>query len=416
MKKIFAIFFAQAIATGLTGCSQKPAETASLKTLTFDPQLKERVALKECTDATACEQNEYVFVHTPDGKVFDKAYREDGFISIQGHRVLWNARAATVPIGTIGDNGVTALCSQEFEETCDLELSIKYPNDPSEGHEPFHLVTFRLQAQGESLRIGESSSHHKSLLEYVVQAPNQENAGTCNLMAATGAMEVLLNQWKDKTGHTVDTAIDGSSDLSEPYTINISSAYGYGLTLTPILAFNAIDNKAVLSRDFPFVNSFDGEDALTNWDRETPDVSTVLVPKVKTEVLYGETTLNDSSKWDLALMNERHIEIVKGELRKNRPVLVTYNHNDFWHVVVVVGYDDELSENCQMVRNYYNNPNARYAEKFKAAFDRDGKKCRASGVFYVRDSLGPQARAPKYSVRSYDWLKYLGNHIISVHP
>ncbi|MDQ3235137.1 MAG: hypothetical protein M3Q07_25290, partial [Pseudobdellovibrionaceae bacterium] len=86
MKKIFAIFCAHAIATGLTGCSQNPAENASLKTLTFDPQLKERVALKECTDATACEQNEHVFVHTPDGKVFDKAYREDGFISIQGHR------------------------------------------------------------------------------------------------------------------------------------------------------------------------------------------------------------------------------------------------------------------------------------------------------------------------------------------
>jgi hypothetical protein len=415
VKKLQWIAWAHVTLLGLTACgpAREEAESTKLKALAIDPELKDRISLQLCTDQTSCERNEILFVHNPDGKAFERGYRADGFLSFQDGKILWNSPGSAVEIGRFEGGSVTALCSQDFEKVCDLELSIKHPNDPSDPQEPFYFVTFRLRHQAEENRIGESSSYHKNLLDYVIQAPNQENAGTCNLMAATGAMEILFNQWKRVNGYQMDTTINGTSDLSEPYTINIAAAYGYSTTLTPILAYNSNANAAVLSKDFPFLNSFNGGyDAKNNWGRQTPKTSKVAVPRVQAQVLFGGTTLNDNSKWDVALMNESQIESVKAELRKNRPVLVTYNHNDYWHVVVVVGYDDELSENCQMVRKYYDNPKATYGYKLRAAFDRSG--CRDKGVFYVRDSLGPQARTPKYSVRSYDWLKYLGNHIISV--
>ncbi|WP_218110016.1 hypothetical protein [Oligoflexus tunisiensis] len=401
---------------GVTACGiqGEGKQDASLKTLSIDPSLKDKVALKACMDLATCKQDEVTFVHAPDGKTFERGYREDGFISFKDNKILWNGQDKEVEIGKFANNAVTALCSQEFEDVCDLELSVKHPNDASENQEPFYFVTFRLRQPGEMIRSGAGDSYHKSLLNYVIQSPNQENAGTCNLMAATGALEILLNQWKDAEGKTVDTSNDGASDLSEPYTINTAIGYGYGDTLAPIMAFNHNGNGAVLSKDFPFVNSYDGYDAQINWNRPTPDVYRVAVPTIKGTSFFGGTTLNDNTKWAVTVMDEAQVETVKSELRKNRPVLVTYNHSDFWHVVVVVGYDDELSENCQMVRSYYNKAKALYGAKVKAAVDRDGG-CREKGVFYVRDSLGPGARSPKYSVRSYDWLKYLGNHIISVH-
>jgi hypothetical protein len=86
-----------------------------------------------------------------------------------------------------------------------------------------------------------------------------------------------------------------------------------------------------------------------------------------------------------------HIEIIKEALWKNKsPVLVNYNHGGFWHVVLIVGYDDQLPGKCMLVS--------------ESDCDKD------LGSFYVRDS----AEGMSISVRDYDWFRILGNTAILI--
>ena len=77
--------------------------------------------------------------------------------------------------------------------------------------------------------------------------------------------------------------------------------------------------------------------------------------------------------------------MIKDALWKYKsPVLINYNDEDYWHVILIVGYDDRIPGAC---------------------YDTDPKECEGDiGSFYVRDSFGVRVE-----LRDYDWFRVKGN-------
>jgi hypothetical protein len=134
-------------------------------------------------------------------------------------------------------------------------------------------------------------------------------------------------------------------------------------------------------------------------------------------------------------MDDRHIERIKYQLRTRRaPVIVIYNHYLYWHADIVVGYDDSVyTGGCSMVESsmdYFDEQGAgSYTTKIEAHM-RDIGECSDYGIFYVRDSIYDGTSdeemytyddgfTERYSQRiierSYNWVKYLGNHAYGIH-
>lgn len=395
----------------LLACGPGP-DASSIKTLTIDPSLKGRVLLGQCSADQDCRSNEIGFYYKDNHIPFERAYRERGYLHWDGERIYWTEGADQVRIGTVKGDRVTALCSKEFEKVCDLKLSLAYPEEDSETREPVYLAEFELRDAQETSSQG---SQHKNLLKYVIAAPNQENAGSCLYMANTGAMEILLNQAKEADGQVIDTAIDGGSDLSEAHLMNLVRNSSFNTDIRPILTYNHTGHSGILNQSFPFFNQGNGNNARENWGRDIPSTTGVSLPEVKLTPIFGGTSVSDDSKWDVAVMNDSHVEQVKAELRKDRPVVAVYNHLGIWHVVVLVGYDDNATAHCDFVNSFVRRSSIRasHRNRVAAALDQNGG-CRSQGVFYVRDSLGLGERAAKYERRTYDWFQYLGNHAYAV--
>jgi len=305
-----------------------------------------------------------------------------------------------------------------------------------------------------------SDTSYNKLERFILEAPNQADAGSCLYMANTGAMEIILNQTTNK-----EIKHDGDTDISERYLMNADnyaeSVIDY--TMTDLIRTFNFNEGALLNKDYPFTvgwvlknasgqrtASAEGvegafQTAEYNWINELPDnwkEMLIPTPKVGRTLLFLDPDLNSNSIWNVGLMNEDLIERIKYELRtKNAPVVVIYNHYLVWHTDVIVGYDDNVGfdSECPLVKDsietYREKGRDSYADKIEAHMASEGG-CREYGIFYVRDSIydgdddsgmyyygGTDVNDSEYYdwyskkiiYHSYDWVKYLGNHVYSIH-
>lgn len=225
---------------------------------------------------------------------------------------------------------------------------------------------------------GARPNHYNELLDYVQEAPDQGEVNTCLFMGNTGAMELLAN----KKAGIKNPIPHGPYDLSESFLMWASYAPdAKSFFDAPVLRFN--NGYGIRAADWPFEawNS----DNLPNysvWNRH-PKMDTlpkVALPKVETIKLF-----QIGSKWSTYVLDDLHIEMIKNALWKYKsPILINYNDEDYWHVILIVGYDDRIKGSC---------------------YDTDPKECEDDiGSFYIRDSFGV-----KVELRDYDWFRVKGN-------
>jgi C1A family cysteine protease len=217
---------------------------------------------------------------------------------------------------------------------------------------------------------------HTDLLDYVIMAPDQGETNTCMFIAATGAMEIILNK-KHGIKHPQPMS---KYDLSEIFTIHAPSApYNGPWHVATVSKFN--NGVAVHAADLPFA-AWNGDQinyGVWRYPSNFKTVPRLSVPKIETKKLFVR-----GGKYATHVLNDEDIETIKEALVKyNSPILVNYNDESYWHMVLIVGYQDGLQGDC---------------------YDTDPKYCRGLGSFYVRDSFGVM-----FEVRDYDWFKIKGN-------
>jgi hypothetical protein len=237
---------------------------------------------------------------------------------------------------------------------------------------------------------------------------------------------------------------DGPTDLSERWLMNVDSSADRGnWIINKSAVFNDFGG-GVLNKDYRYTKGGYGNNYSLrhNWVNELPSdwkqKMLTKTPKIERQVIFKSRSVR--SRNNVAVMSNRTIEKIKRALVENQgPVLVVYK-DDVWHAVVIVGYDDEDSmgeenKNCKFTRKAISHLSAFPRWKARRAIARGG--CEDKGVFYVRESeyydesfyqksdilydydltrVGEEAPyvAP-YVKREYEWIKYLGNHAVSIY-
>jgi hypothetical protein len=219
--------------------------------------------------------------------------------------------------------------------------------------------------------------HYDELVDYVQEAPDQAEAATCLYMGNTGAMELLANK---KEGIKNPEPF-GKYDLSESFLMWAPQASGAkSIFDAPVLKFNI--GYGIPASEWPFEAWSENGVNHSVWDRHPRMNSLTRVPLPKVESIklfqYG-------NKWSTGVLKQSNVEMVKDALWKYKsPVLINYNDNGYWHVILIVGYDDRLPGVCH---------------------DTNPKVCEGDiGSFYVRDSF-----SVRVELRDYDWFKAKGN-------
>ena len=187
-------------------------------------------------------------------------------------------------------------------------------------------------------------SAYKELLPYIMAAPDQGETNTCLFMASTGAMELLLNR---KDG--IKNPRPGSkNDLAESFLIwqrdwRDRRAPSYHFIEDAVRRFNY--GEAVHISQWPFAaKNSDGTDNYSVWDRHPnfPNLPRLSVPQITTELLFAK-----GKKYATRVLSQEDIKLVKRTLQERRsPVIINYNDDDYWHVVLIVGYDDRGKGKC----------------------------------------------------------------------
>lgn len=218
--------------------------------------------------------------------------------------------------------------------------------------------------------------HYNELLDYVQQSPDQGEAATCLFMANTGAIELLAN----KNAGIKNPEPYGKYDLSESFARWAKNQPGAKSFFdTPVHRFNG--GYGIHTSHWPFEAWTDGRINSSVWYRH-PQMDTLPrteVPAIETIKLfeYGD-------RWATRVLKKEHIEQIKTSLWKYKsPILVNYNDEGYWHVILIVGYDDRLPGTC---------------------YDTHQSECSGVGSFYIRDSFGVRAE-----LRDYDWFRVKGN-------
>jgi C1A family cysteine protease len=229
-------------------------------------------------------------------------------------------------------------------------------------------------------------SKYTELLAYVQPAPDQGDTNTCWFMASTGAMELLLN----KKDHITNPKISGKNDLSESFLIwqddYIERANRPEHFIQEVvLRFNY--GEAIHQSAWPFhAYRRDGSTNSEVWSRH-PDfeqLPRLKVPPLKTDLLFAR-----GKKYATYVLKPEDVEKVKETLVKtSSPVIINYNEDGYWHVILIVGYDDHLKGEC---------------------YEITPQECNPMGSFYVRDSNGKH-----YEARAYNWFLYKANAAASV--
>lgn len=233
------------------------------------------------------------------------------------------------------------------------------------------LVTLSIQAVA-----SDRPSSYTELIDYVQEAPDQGDTNTCLFVASTGAMELIAN----KEAGIKNPKPYGKYDLAESFVINAPVMTQKSFFETPVLKFNR--GYGVHVKDWPF-ESWKGYAVNNSVWNSHPQLSTlpkVELPEVETIKLfqYGD-------RWSTNVLKDSHVEMIKEALWKHKsPVIINYNDEYYWHVILIVGYDDNLPGEC---------------------YDTDPKECEGDiGSFYIRDSFGV-----KVELRDYDWFRVKAN-------
>jgi hypothetical protein len=134
-----------------------------------------------------------------------------------------------------------------------------------------------------------------------------------------------------------------------------------------------------LNRDWPVPLDADGVAMMEVWNFH-PSFKTlprISVPAIKSELLFAR-----GRKWATKVLRPEDIETVKRALvERGSPVIINYNDDGYWHVVLIVGYSDRAKGVC---------------------YELEEDECNKRGAFAVRDSDGK-----RYEFRAYNWfLKY----------
>lgn len=223
----------------------------------------------------------------------------------------------------------------------------------------------------------ERPSSYTELLDYVQAAPDQGETNTCLFVASTGAMELIAN----KENGIKNPKPYGRYDLSESFVIWAQDTVTKSFFETPVLRFN--NGYGVHVKDWPYEAWNSHQINQTVWNRHPnlANLPKIALPQVETIKLfqYGK------NRWATYVLNDEHIEQIKQALWKYKsPIIVNYNDNYYWHVILIVGYDDNIPGEC---------------------YDTDPKECDGDvGAFYVRDSFGIGVE-----LRDYDWFRVKGN-------
>ncbi|MBF0297472.1 MAG: hypothetical protein HQK51_02055 [Oligoflexia bacterium] len=358
-----------------------------------------------------------------------------------------------IPQKIIGhiNNRYATICDENYKDVCELYFSELFPSKRTSAFPnnatPIKTITLSLSGifnlNKEHIQGSPGSSNllptsHTNLFPFILSSPLQEEAGSCLYMASTGAAEIILN----KKLNQANSKMDGDTDLSERFLMNIS-------TETPDFAVNTFEKFNVveggmLNRDYRFTKGYYSRDengnilrdvhsslygTSYNWIEEVPSdykLKLVKIPYLKRKDIF----VNGYGPWDIGVMNDDVVKNIKHYLAKyNSPILFIYNHYNYWHAVLIVGYDDSVYVgNCPFVyssRKYFLEQNERsLVEKIDSALKR--KDCKEYGVFYIRDSLlhasndtyvydrnagsrGIGHYAEKIIKQSYDWARVLGN-------
>ena len=224
---------------------------------------------------------------------------------------------------------------------------------------------------------------HTELLPFVQEAPDQGDTATCLFQGSTGAVEVLLNQ-----KFNIQFPKHGDIfDISERFAISHSVKAGGHWIERVLPKFN--QGWAIHNQDLPF-NAYnsDGSNNRGVWSRprdfyKMPRINLDL--NVKSQKIFAR----GKNKYSKYVVKPGDIENVKAALvNNNAPVLINYNHRGWWHVVNIVGYDDNARGEC---------------------LHTPAHECSGKGAFYVRDSLGKATH-----LRDYDWFRVNVNTAFAV--
>ena len=222
---------------------------------------------------------------------------------------------------------------------------------------------------------------YTELLTYVQPAPDQGDTNTCWFMASTGAMELLLN----KKNKITKPKIGGKYDLSESFLIwqddyTDEATKPEHFIEQVVVRFN--HGEAVHQKDWPYkAYQSDGTTNMEVWNRHPnfENLPRIKIPQVKTTLLFAR-----GRKYATYVLLPEDVNKVKETRVKTKsPVIINYNEDGYWHVVLIVGYDDGAKANC---------------------YEIEKSECNKRGAFYVRDSNGKS-----YENRAYNWFLYKAN-------
>ena len=219
-------------------------------------------------------------------------------------------------------------------------------------------------------------SKYVALIPYVQPAPDQGETNTCWFVASTGAMELLLNK-RDRINHP---KVNGKNDLSESFLIwqkdfRDKEVETDHFIQEMVVRFNY--GEAIHNKYWPFKAYYpDKTDSMEVWNKH-PDFDTLprmKVPQLKSSLLFAR-----GRKYAMNVLKLEDITTVKEALvTKQAPVIINYNEDGYWHVILIVGYDDRKPGTC---------------------YEIEKEDCNKRGSFYVRDSNGK-----KYETRAYNWF------------
>ena len=334
---------------------------------------------------------------------------------------------------------VFLLAHQASAAQSDLQVAIgsKFPNSASEGTDAIFSTAL---APTDISGLG----GFNELLPYVLQSPNQEDAGSCLYMSLNGIAE----WWMAKLQPKMSRDPDGPLHLSERYLMNLAGIEedqnGIPNWKTDsIFLFNNAKGT-VLNSDFRFTKNWYTKDEKGNYIRAektqtgaeygTPynwidernlltKTPRVPLPTFKRDILFADP---ESNQWNTGIAPMDIAEKIKAALQeKKAPVHVIYNHYGYWHATDIVGFNDEMeNQRCGFVENFIAYMSHRPADlrrqaeaaqdpkekerllksadkaerahnQAKAAYD-GGGGCHTKGVFYVRDSIYGDMTGPKY--------------------